>query len=182
MRTTLGIQAWSGLKASYSSACLVLHRLRSRGIRRQPLRRSLLLAVDRDGRELLGELEQQLIHLLLVPLRLEPLESLRQHLRIEGFAIPGNHGVVQLIDQAHREHRACMQHGCRLACGGARLVELFHELAACRQIGEDHIAGVVEEHIVDARAVADLSRNVKFHACYLFSFQLLLLEVTTLRI
>jgi hypothetical protein len=95
----------------------------------------------------------------------EETEAVGEHGGIGDRAVAGDQSVAELVDQAHSEERAGVQDGARLAAGLARLVRLAGELAGRRKIGEDGVACVVEEQVVNVKFGTYCPRNVKFHSC-----------------
>jgi hypothetical protein len=71
--------------------------------------------------------------------------------------------VAELVDEAHGKQRACVERASRVGVRSARLVQRIRQLAARRYVGEDDVAGVAEEQVVDLGCFSDCAGDVKFH-------------------
>ncbi len=79
-------------------------------------------------------------------------------------AVAGDEGVGELVDEAHGEEGAGVVRACGVGVRAARFVQRFGELAARGDVGEDDVAGVAEEQVVDLGCFADGAGDVKFHS------------------
>jgi hypothetical protein len=66
--------------------------------------------------------------------------------------------VAEFVDQTHGEERAGVVGACGICVGAARLVQRGCQLAASGYVGEDDVAGVGEELIVDLGCWNSMSR------------------------
>jgi hypothetical protein len=92
------------------------------------------------------------------------------------FAVAGDEGVGELVDEAHGEEGAGVEGGGGVGVG-VGFIEGCGEAARGGDIGEDDVAGVAEEEVVDLGRFADGAGDVEFHLGRLRALQ----EVSRLR-
>ena len=115
----------------------------------EPLGGGGFAAEDGGVRELLGEGEQEPFELLRGDLGREPANGLGEDVGVDLLAVAGDECVAELIDEAHGEEGAGVQRAGRVGIGAAGLVERLGQLPARRDIGEDDVAGIAEQQVVD---------------------------------
>ena len=121
-------------------------------------------AIDGGVGELLGEGEQEPIELDGAGLGGEEAHGVGEDGRVDFLAVAGDECVVELVDKAHGEESAGVDGLGGIGIGAAGGVHLLRELTAGGYVGEDDVAGVAEEQVVEFELVAKRARDVKFHA------------------
>ncbi|WP_433982998.1 hypothetical protein RBB78_14600 [Tunturiibacter empetritectus] len=133
----------------------------------EPLGCGEIAAVDGYVGKLDGEGEEEAFDLGGAGMAGEPAYGFGEDCGVYFFAITGDHRVVELIDQAHGEESAGVDDSCWISLLGAQILELFCQLSACSDVGEDDVAGVVEEQIVQVQFFSESAGDMKFHAGFL---------------
>jgi hypothetical protein len=107
----------------------------------------------------------------------EPADGFGEDVGVDLLAVAGDEGVGELVDEAHGEEGAGVEGGGRIGVGARPSLSAAARLAAGGYVGEDDVAGVAEEQVVDLGRFADGAGDVEFHLGRLRALQ----EVSRLR-
>ena len=152
--------AIQSIRSSSSAALAVGQAVGGSG---EPLLRGQLAAEDGYIRELIGEFEEQAVELLRVDLSREPADAFGEDGGVHFLAVVGDERVAQLVDETHGEERAGVVRAGWVGVRSAGLIERRGQLAAGSHVGEDSVAGIAEEQVVDLGGFANCAGDVKFH-------------------
>jgi hypothetical protein len=133
------------------------------GLALEPLGGGDFAAIDVGVGELLGEGEKELFEFVGLDLGGKPADGFGEDVGVDLPAIAGHQGVAELVDEPHGEERTGIECAGGIGVGAAGLVEPLGQLAAGRDVGEDDVAAVAEELVVDLGCVTNGPRDVEFH-------------------
>ena len=110
------------------------------------------------------EFKEQLLQLGGFSLRGEPADSFGEDGGVDLFAVLGDEGVAELVDEAHGEEGAGVEGAGGIGVGPAHFVQRVGQLPARRHVGEDDVARIAKQEVVDLGCFANGAGDVEFHS------------------